>query len=193
MIKRALFLALLLAPTALAQAPAPEDPAPLIDEARTAYAAGELGTARRALERATIAVASRQGQAIRAILPQPFEGWTVIDSDVGAISLAVYGGGLSVDRTYTSADGTDVRIEIMADSAMVEQMAAMYGDAQMAQMMGMKTETIAGQPAVIDPTSGQITIIVDKRTSFSITGSASQDVRRSYAENIDFAAFMAIK
>jgi hypothetical protein len=193
MIKRALFLALLVTPMALAQATPPEDPAPLIDEARTALAAGELGVARRALERATISVANSQGQSIRAILPQPFDGWTVVDSDVGAISLAVYGGGLSVDRTYTSADGTDVRIEIMADSAIVEQMAAMYGDAQMAQMMGMTIETIAGEQAVIDPTSGQITIIIDKRTSFSITGSASSDIRRSYVEKIDFAAYKAMK
>lgn len=194
MFKHAFVMAMLLAAPAMAQMPEPAaDPMPLIDEARTAYAAGQVGAARRALELATISVAAKHGEALRATLPQPIDGWTVTDSDTGAISLAIYGGGVSLDRTYTNADGTDVRIEVMADSAMVEQIAAMYGDPAMLAMMGVKVETIAGEQAGIDPNSGQITIIVDKRTSFSISGSATPEVRRSYAERIDFAAFRALQ
>ena len=194
MFKRFLFVAVIAAAPALAQTPTPAaDPLPLIDEARTAYSAGELGAARRALESATLSVANKHGEAIRATLPQPFDSWTVTDGETGSVNLAVYGGGVTVDRTYTNSDGTAVRIEVMSDSSMVEQIAAMYGDEAMATMMGMKIETIAGEKAVVDPASDQITIIIDKRTSFAISGSASPEIRRSYAQNINFAAFRALK
>ena len=132
-------------------------------------------------------------QAIRATLPAPFDGWTVNDEDTAHLGMIALGGGIAVNRTYTSPEGTDVRIEVLADSDMVAQMAQMFTDPQMSAAMGLKSETIGGETAYINPSDGQITFVIDGRTTITITGSADVAVRRSYAENIKFADFRAIK
>jgi len=182
-----------LLPAAAEAPPPPQDAAPLIDEAGAAYRAGEFGHARRALEKAILSVSAKHAEAIRAVLPKPFDGWTANEGDTTPVSLATLGGGISITRYYNAADGTQVQIDILADSDLVEQMSGMYTDAGMVQMMGIKTETIGGETAFIDPTNGDINFIFDKRTNIKVTGSASADIRKSYAENIDFAAYRAIK
>ncbi len=183
----------MLLPAVAETAPPPADAAPLLDEARTAYGAGEYGHARRALEKAIVSVSAKHAEAIRAVLPKPFDGWTANDGDSTPVSLAALGGGLSITRYYAAADGTQVQIDILADSDLVEQMSGMYADASMIQMMGIKPETIGGETAFIDPTNGDVNFIFDKRTNIKVTGSAPADIRKSYAENIDFAAYRAIK
>ena len=193
-LKRLTLLAALLGGAAFAQdAAPPADPAPLLDEARTALAAGEIGHARRAAEKAAAALGARQGEAIRAVLPPPLDGWTMQDGETTNIGIAAMGGGVVLDRTYSAADGTDVRIEIMADSDMVEQMAAMFMDPAIVAAMGVKTEIIAGETGLIDPSDGRITFIVDKRSSIVVSGSAPAEMKKAYAEKIGFAAFRAIK
>jgi hypothetical protein len=180
---------------ALAQdeTPPPVDAAALISEAGSAYGAGEYGRSRRALEKAVVAVAGKHADAIRATLPPPFQGWTMADSDNQLISLTAIGGGLSIDRTYMNSDGTEVRMDILADSELVAQIAAMFGDENMVQMMGMKVETIGGEKAIVDPNTGDIIFMFDQRTNIKVSGSATPENRRAYAENINFAAFRAIK
>jgi hypothetical protein len=171
----------------------PPDAAALISEAGTAYGAGEYGRSRRALEKAVEAVAGKHAEAIRATLPAAFEGWTMADGNDQPVSLTAIGGGLSIDRTYMNSDGTEVRIDILADSDLVAQMAKMYADDNMLQMMGMKIETLGGEKAFIDPNNGDVTFLFDERTNIKVSGSASAENRKAYAENINFAAFRAIK
>jgi len=192
--KRLILAAVLLASTAIAQdRPQPaEDPLPLIHEAETAWQAGELSHARRALEEATRSVAAKHVAALRAFLPAAFDGWTLSDSEAGDASLIVLGGGITLDRTYSGSAG-DVTIEILADSDLVQQMAQMYSDASMIAAMGMKTETIGGETAIVEPEGGKYTFMIDNRTIVTVAGSAPADVRKSYAENINFAGLKAFK
>jgi hypothetical protein len=191
--KRVLLAAFFLASTAIAQdQPPAEDPLPLIKEAQTAYEAGEVAHARRALEQATRSVAAKHAAALLAFLPAPFDGWTANDGDQGAVSLAALGGGITLDRTYSNDTG-DVRIEILADSQLVAQMADMYSDAQMIAAMGMKTETIGGETAIVDPDGNKYTFLIDKSTFVTVSGSAPPEVRKSYAENINFAGLKSLK
>ncbi len=193
--KRALIAALLLCTTAMAQdrPPPAEDPLPLIQEAQTAWQAGEVAHARRALEEATRSVAAKHVGALLAALPAPFAGWTANDSQTGDASLLILGGGVTLDRTYADTNGNDVRVEILADSDLVAQMSNMYSDLQALAAMGMKTETIGGETAIVDPDGGKYTFIVNQRTFVTVAGSAPADVRKSYAENIDFAALKGMK
>ena len=193
--KRLLLAAILLASTAMAQdrPPPAEDPLPLIEEAGAAWKAGEIGHARRALEQATRSVAAKHAAALLGFLPQPFDGWTVSDGAVADASMLILGGGITLDRTYNDASGNDVRLEIIADSDLVAQMADMYADVQTLAAMGMKTETIGGETAIVEPGGGKYTFIIDERTLVTVSGSAAEDVRKSYAENINFAGLKALK
>lgn len=193
-LKRLTLLAALLAGPAFAQdAAPPADPAPLLDEARTALAAGEIGHARRAAEKAAASLAVTYGEAMRAVLPAPLDGWTLQEGQATNLGVAAVGGGVVLDRSYQAADGTDVRIEIMADSDMVEQMAQMFVDPAMVAAMGLKTEVFNGETGIVEPSDGHITFIVDKRSSIVVSGSAPAEMKKAYAEKIDFAAFRAIK
>lgn len=179
--------------TAFAQTPPPADPGPLLDEAKTAFSAGEISHARRVAEKAAQALAQTQGEAIRAFLPAAFDGWTIQEGDAASLAAIAIGGGVTVDRVYENADGTDVRIEILADSDIVEGMADMYTNPAVLEGSGLKIETIGGEQAMIDPQSGQITVILDKRSSVTISGSSTPEIVRSYAENINFAGLKAMK
>lgn len=192
--KRLVLAAVLLASAAMAQdrPPPAEDPLPLIQEAEAAWQAGEISHARRALEQATRSAAAKHVAALRGFLPAAFEGWTMSDSEAADASLLVLGGGITLDRTYSNDTG-DVRIEILADSDLVEQMSQMYGDAQTMAAIGMTTETIGGETAIIEPGGGKYLFLIDKRTMVSVDGSAPVDVRKSYAENINFAGLKALK
>jgi hypothetical protein len=192
--KRFLLAALLLTTTALADDPPPpaEDPLPLIQEAQTAWQAGEIAHSRRALEQAVRSVTAKNAAALLAFLPPPFDGWTVNDGEAANASMLVFGGGLTLDRTYVNDSG-DVRVEILADSDLVSQMAQMYSDAQMIASMGMKTETIGGETAIVDPDGSKYTFLIDQRTLITVSGSATPDIRKSYSENINFAGLKALK
>lgn len=192
--KRLVLAAVLLATTALAQdrPPPAEDPLPLIQEAETAWQAGEIAHARRALEQATRSVAAKHIQALFGFLPAAFDGWTASDSEAADGSLVALGGGITLDRTYSN-DATDVRIEILADSDIVEQMAEMYADLPSLAAMGMATETIGGETAIVEPGGEKYLFLIDKRTMVTVSGSAPADVRKSYAENINFAGLKALK
>ena len=192
--KRILLAALLLTTPVLADdlPPPAEDPMPLIQEAETAWQAGEIAHARRALEEATRSVAARHAKTLLGFLPAPFDGWTVSDGEAASMSMLVLGGGITLDRTYSNDTG-DVRVEILADSQLVEQMSQMYADAQMIAAMGMKTETIGGETAIVDPDGSKYTFMIDKRTLVTVSGSAPAEVRKSYAENINFAGLKSLK
>lgn len=194
MMKRALFAAVLLASAAMAQdrPPPAEDPLPLIQEAETAWKAGEIAHARRALEEATRSAAAKHVAALLGFLPAPFDGWTASDGQIADGSMLILGGGVTLDRTYNDQAGNDVRIEILADSEIVAQMAQMYADLEMLAAMGMKTETIGGATAIVDPDGGKYTFVIEGRTIVTVSGSAAADVRRSYAEKIDFAGIKSL-
>lgn len=192
--KRLLIAALLLTAPAFAQeTPPAEDPLPLIQEADAAWKAGEIGRARRALEQATRSVAAKHAAALSGFLPAAFDGWTASDGEVANASMLVLGGGISLDRTYSDATGNDVRVEILADSDLVEQMSQMYADLPSLTAMGMTTETIGGETAIIEPGGEKYLFLIDKRTMVTVSGSAPADVRKSYAENINFAGLKALK
>lgn len=186
--------ALTLATPAWAQDPAPAaDATPLIDEAKAAYGAGETSHARQALEKALASVVVKQAGEIRTILPAPFDGWTVHEGDATNMALMAAGAGMTVERSYVAADGTsEVRIAVVADSNMVESMAEVYDNPIIQAGGEIKVEQIAGQKAIID-NNGEITIIIDRRSSFTISGNATPEVKKSYAENIKFDAFRALK
>ena len=196
MLKRTLLLAALaFAAPAFAQdaQQPPGDPAALLGEATTALGNGEVAAARKAAEKAAQALALKHGEAVRATLPAAFDGWTISEGDTGNLGMIALGGGITVERTYNSAEGTDVRIEVIADSDVIEQTAAMFADPATVAAMAVKTETINGETAIIDEGGAKITFFVNGRSSFAVSGSAKPEVIKSYAENINFAAFKAIK
>ncbi|BCW89830.1 hypothetical protein sos41_29980 [Alphaproteobacteria bacterium SO-S41] len=196
MLKRTLLLAALAfaAPAVAQDTPQPPgDPAALLGEATTALGNGEVAAARKAAEKAAQALAVKHGEAIRAILPAAFDGWTINEGDTTNLGLIALGGGVAIDRTYNNADGTDVRIEVMADSDVIEPTASMFSDAAQLAAMGVKTETVNGETAIVDEDGKKLTFFIDKRSSFTVAGSAAPEVVKSYAENINFAAFRVIK
>lgn len=170
----------------------PADPLPLLDEAKTAVTSGEFAHARRAAEAAAKAIVVKEGEIVRGFLPAPFDGWTMSDGEVSSLGMLAVDAGLTVDRSYSGSDGQQVRIEILADSSVVEQMAAMYTDPAMLAASGAKTEIINGETAMIDPSSGQITVLLGTRTSVTLSGSPA-DIVKSYAQNVNFAGLKDMK
>lgn len=154
-------------------------------KAAEAYQNGDIGATMAALQEAETALQQRRAETLKTFLPAAMEGWTLQDNDTMAMAGEMLGGGYGVSRLYTKADGNSVSLDVIADSPMLAMVMGMFANPQMMQMSGMKTETIAGQTAMVDEMGGY-QLMVANRFMITVGGSAALEEKRAYVERIDF-------
>ena len=166
MMRRLLLPAMLL----LAALPAhADDTTDAIDRARQLYAAGDLKGASNELVYALREVDLRRRAAFQAFFPAAPEGWTLeeaeTDSAGAALAAQMMGGGIMVERRYTRTVGevdSQITAQIMADSPMVQGMAAMVTNPMMMQP-GDRRIRMGGETALLrfdtEQKSGAITLV----------------------------------
>jgi hypothetical protein len=188
--RKSIFSVLLLLFVATAATARADEISDAIDQARKAYQAGDLATAKQSLELAGQLIAQKNAEGLVQILPQPLKGWTVEDSETSSGSFAMLAGSTASKR-YRNATDDDVSISITADSPALAQMIALFSNPQMAGMMG-KVVMINGQRAVQER-QGDITIVVGGRFMIKVDGSAKAEDKLAYAKAIDLKKLEGIK
>lgn len=134
-------LAVLLSATLALPAQA-DDVTDLMNSAMQAYSDGDIQYALDELEMARQKLLAMKTASLGAFLPAAPDGWTREDNGDMNTGLAMMGGGVGAEATYTDADGSTVKITLMADNPMVMGMSGMIANAA---VMGMKTERIQRQ------------------------------------------------
>ena len=179
----ALFAAALLAATGPARAE--EDPiTTAISAADAAYGAGDLKTTATELANASRALSARQRALLLARFPPAPEGWTREDTTEMVEGLAMMGGGVGAEATYTDAAGMTVTLSAFADNLMVQSFAPILADAQMMAMMG-KTVTINGV-AFLEQDGLNAVALLNDRVLLQASGEAAQ--AQALLAQIDLAA-----
>ncbi len=163
-----------------------------IKEGLELYKAGEYQEAVESLNYAVQLIQQQKGRSLEKLLPEPLSGWEVEETASQAAGAAMFGGGVSAQRSYRKGDAY-VTVLIAADSPLIQTMVAMFANPMIVSSDGGRLQRIQRQKAIVkydeDDRSGSINIVVDRRFLVNVEGSdVSQDELVAYARAIDYKA-----
>ena len=161
-----------------------------ITEAMEQYKKGEYAAAIGSLNYASQLIGQKKGESLETLLPKPLAGWNAEKATSQAAGAAVFGGGVTANRSY-SKDDKEVSVSYITDSPMLQGIMMMFSNPMFATADGGKLEKINGQKAIVnydeDGKSGEIKLVIANRFLITIEGS-NVDLKdlKDYAGSIDF-------
>ncbi len=181
------FAALLLVGSIVSGARA-DDVTDQINEALKAYQNHDTQTAVAALDAAANLLRQGRADVLKKLLPAVPSGWTADDAETSAVGAAMLGGGITASRAYHNGNQR-VDVEIMADSPMLQGMAALLGS-PLAAAGGMKTVVINGRRmSYTDNDNTYMALVADKMiVKVEGTKDTPDATLKSFVGAIDFAA-----
>ncbi len=161
-----------------------------VNEALKQYSNGEFADAVQSLDYAAQLIRQKKGGQLEAFLPKPISGWKAEDAKSQAMGAAMFGGGVTAERSYVKGDSR-VNVKIITDSPMMQGMMMMFSNPMMATSDGGKLEKINGEKAIVkysnENKDGNINIVIAGRFLITVDGN---DVGRpdliAFAQGIDF-------
>jgi hypothetical protein len=161
-----------------------------VNEALKQYSNGEFADAVQSLDYAAQLIRQKKGGQLEAFLPKPLSGWKAEDAKSQAMGAAMFGGGVTAERSYVNGDSR-VSVKIITDSPMMQGMMMMFSNPMMATSDGGKLEKINGERAIVkyskENKDGNINIVIAGRFLITVDGN---DVGRqdliAFAQGIDF-------
>ncbi len=161
-----------------------------IDEAVRLYKAGDFSGAVSSLEFAAQQIRQQMAGEVSAALPDPLPGWEAEDAETTAMGAAMFGGGITAERSYTKDDAS-VDIQIVGDSPMLQMAMGMFNNPMMLSAGGKKLIKIKGQKASMeydsDSGDGEIMVVVANSVLVTVSGyGASQEDLTAYAEGVRY-------
>jgi hypothetical protein len=122
---------------------AADDISDALTSAQEAYASGDIQYTLDELDFARAKLMALKKDQLGAYMPAPPEGWTREGDEDMSAGMAMMGGGVGAQASYTDATATNTfTITMMADNPMVAGMSAMITNAA---AMGMSVERIGRQ------------------------------------------------
>jgi hypothetical protein len=174
-----------------------DDVTDAINEALQSYQAGKYSDAMTSLNYASQLIGQKKGGDLQSLLPQPLAGWEAEEATSQAVGAAMLGGGVTTERTYNKGSSS-VRIQIVADSPLIQSMMMMFSNPMMAGADGGKMEKISGEKAIVKYNApqkdGNINIVVANRFLVTLDGNdVSLEDLKAYAGKIDFKKLAAMQ
>jgi len=190
---RTLLCAVLLALNLLAHpALAQDEVLRTVDEAVSQYRKGDYAGAASNLDYASQLIRQKKSEEMKKLLPEPMNGWTAEPASAQALGTAVFGGGITVSRSYARPPSS-LSIDIVSDSPLLQSLVMMLNNPMFVGASGGKLEAVNGQRAIVKfnetTRSGDLNIVVDNRFMVTVKG---QKIERedllAYAGRVDFSA-----
>ena len=156
-----------------------------LKEAIAAYEEGEIQETMEIVEYTRTLLSQKRSGTLEEVLPDPLSGWTREESDGSdnAAAMAMMGGGTLVQARYRKDDGTQLDLQIMAESPMIAMMAAQLGNPAVLAQMG-KVKRIKRQKVLLNKDGG-LQAMIDNRFFVQMEGSATHDDMLAYFEAMD--------
>lgn len=160
---------------------AADDVTDTIESALEAYRDGDVQYAIEELSYAQQLLQGMKTDSLTAFLPEPPPGWTrEIDTEMNA-GLAMMGGGIGAEATYS--DGSDsFTLTLLADSPMVMAMAGMLNNPTVMAAAGKMVRV--GRQKFLDQ-DGELSTLVNNRVLIQASG-AGTDIMMPVLEAIDY-------
>lgn len=155
-----------------------------IADAQKSYQSGDMAKAKQSLDLASQLIGQKNAERFAALLPAPLPGWTADKADTQA--LGALGLGASVaNRTYHNAKGDRVEVQITGDSSLLMQFAGLLNNPTVAGAMGKIVKV--GDQRALQTREGDVNMVVAGKFLVSVTGSADNDSKMTYAQAVDVA------
>ncbi|MEJ0017108.1 MAG: hypothetical protein WDN25_11190 [Acetobacteraceae bacterium] len=180
-------LATLLLATVLAGHARGDEVTDQINEALKAYQNQDVATAITALDAAANLLRQARAEALKQLLPPVPAGWTADDADATAIGAAMLGGGTTASRVYHNA-AQRVEVQLLADSPMLQGMAALIGSPMAAG--AMKTVVVNDRRMAYTENDRSYMTLIGGKVVVTVQGDAETPdaALRSFIAAIDFTA-----
>lgn len=174
---------------------AEDDVLTAIGEATAQYRKGDFAAAAGSLDYAAQLVRQKKGEQLKTLLPKPLPGWEAGEANAQAVGAAMFGGAVNVSREYHKGE-SNVGIEVVTDSPMLQSVMMMLNNPMFAGASGGKMETISGQRAIVNydqaNRSGEINVVVANRFMVTIRGrQTTREEMLAYAKAMDYARLAA--
>jgi hypothetical protein len=167
-----------------------------INEGLKYYKEGQLTEAVSSLNYAGQLIQQKKSSGLESFLPAPKEGWEAEAATSEAVNAAMMGGGITAERSYYKGD-TMVRVQIVADSPMIQSVMMLITNPMYATADGGKLERIGQQKAIVKynaaDKNGEIQLAVANRFLVTVEGDAVdlQDLKH-YAGAIDYTKLASL-
>jgi len=167
-----------------------DDVTDYMDEAVKFYKEGKFTEAVDSLNFAEQLIQQKKSAGLEAFLPEAIKGWTAEEATNTAAGNAMMGGGISAERSYAKGDSS-VKVNIVADSPLLQGVMMMMSNPMFATSDGGKVERIGGQKAVVKyvaaDKNGDVKIVVANRFLVTVEGSEVTEADlKEYAKAIDY-------
>ncbi len=159
-----------------------------INQAIELYQAGDFAGAAGELEFAAAQIRQLRAGEISAALPEPLAGWNAETAETASMGASMFGGGTTASRSYNK-DQSNVDVNIVTDSPMLQSLAMMLNNPMILSSSGQKLIRVAGNKAALDwnDDSGTINVVVLGSVLVTIDGSnLTEDELMAYAEAVNY-------
>lgn len=161
-----------------------------IEEAIEFYKEGNFVEAANTLDYASQLIRQKRSGNLESFLPEPLNDWTATDIESQAAGAAYMGGMISAKRVYRK-EQSQITIEIITDSPMIQSMVMLFSNPAYAAADGGKLAKINRQKAVIkykpSDKNGEINIVVEKKYLVTVKGrKVNESDLVDYASAIDY-------
>ena len=190
--RRGLALAALLTITAAAHA---DEVTEQLDTARKAYDSGDLRVAIDTLNFAVAKIRELETARLLVLLPEPLPGWQADPAQSETAGLASMIAGVNLTRRYFRQDGSEVTLNLTADSPLLPMLTMFLTSPFMMQAdPTAKPYAFKGQRGLIkhDPKSSdyEVTLMIGNRILVQGKGTGLPDgaAVQQYVESLDLTA-----
>lgn len=161
-----------------------------VDEAVSQYKKGDFAGAASNLDYASQLIRQKKSEEMKSLLPEPLAGWTAEPASAQALGTAVFGGGITVSRSYSNPPAS-LSIDIVSDSPLLQSLVMMLNNPMFVGASGGKLEAVKGQRAIVkyneSTRSGDLNIVVDNRFMVTVKGQKiGREDLLAFAGLIDF-------
>jgi hypothetical protein len=167
-----------------------------INEALKQYDSGEFAGAVQSLDYASQLIRQKKGGQLEAFLPEPIFGWEAEEATSQSMGSAMFGGGVTAERSYGKGD-SHVSVKIITDSPMMQGMMMMFSNPILGTSDGGKLERINGEKAIVkysnENKAGTITVVIAERFLLTVEGNNvdRQDLT-AFTQAIEFKKLAAM-
>ncbi len=166
-----------------------------VNEAMKLYKEGKFSQAASELEFAVQQIREKQAENLKDIFPAPLQGWKADKPEVGTAGAMIFGGGITASiRYYKSSekssdkgmpssgmeegegegDVTEVRLEIITDSPLLQGMLPLFSNPALAGSQGGKVIKIKGYRGIIkkqgDNGGAELSLVVANKILVTLRG-----------------------
>jgi len=161
-----------------------------INEGLGYYKSGDYSNAVESLSYANQLIKQIKGGQLENCFPEPLSGWKANAATSTAAGEAMFGGGVTAERSYNREDA-NVQIQFITDSPLMQTVMMMFSNPMFATSDGGKMEKISGQKAIVkydeSSKSGEVQIAFNNKYLITVNGNnVERDILVKYTAAIDF-------